>query len=1102
MEQNYLTTEFHSSKYDNIIYGHKSEPINRFKFSYHNYKCDISRVTKNSVKTHLGNIIFTLANTALNAYDEYTHRIRWSDSTKNIHLFVCFIVLPDQDWSQVYSEFIKFSPNINLLYPFYGLRYPFVINRFNEVFAKDRPTHMFLDLDPDNIIITKSEISSIVNYLTNIVNIQLEYIVFKNSNNDGKKHVLFTNLICNNINACLSLGKILKQEFRYVDTAQYHSNGSLRLFNAYKADKYKCIDYSVGSEIYQEPYFIQPTIRDLELINYSHEKLQTSKRIDPNIYKVTKNSLEFLGLEITIQHSGNVYNCKRIDKYAQCLVCDRVHDKDDSNFVIVCKNAFRVGCFREQGKYYTVDASNDVSEYHTNDEIFDEDLEKQALDPRRKDNRNLKEYLEKIYVPIKRFINQTIYSSPSAQMPDTINGDCLYLVSPCKTGKTNLIHGYLDKIPADKSVCFITCQRLFTTNLYNRFKDLGFISYLQDDFGKILKYAQRHNTNGDNRVLISINSLHRLNRNYDIIIIDEVETLHSCFTNYMVKLGHTNKNRESVHTFNKLIKEAELCILMDAYPQVSTIQLFEKHGKKVHVHMNDYKMHKDDTIIIVGEIAHFIDKMAQCIINKQPIVFASSLREKQKLIMEQLYIVLRDIYNFDTTKLHEHFYNSECDPGVMQVNIDNIDKSWSELDILCYTPTITCGVSYTGIHFAKVFYLGNADSGHISALQALYRVRDVSTREYYITFGRVQATKPIYSMQSNYEYFLNYNREYLDEKENKMLADTLYNDLILSSERYYQTSKERYLNNFIGQFKYNGSTIRYEYMDPEEDFDDNWDINNKTGEVFELIDKRKKEIKLKNKIDDHMKPFVNPQPLTEEDFVLVSDTDFDDLSNKANKSNKEKDITLINSFARWFPKFKHIVLESDLTTKKDMYSELKKKLSTYHKYALNHDSGRVFASNDSFDWTVRIEKNKDNQLTDSQPERRFIMKCATEVLKYLSGYDENDLTPDQDMYELLHNHKYEKIDMETLQAAFEELFYGFGQGKEEFKKRFFAIFYTNDIRKDKDFEAEYPSELNEWKKMKGILSRVLGQTYNLEAVNRNTWRQKPNISLIHNLNLF
>ena len=1092
MENNYLCTEYYGTKYDNINFGAKSEPLYRFRFAYYNGS-DSSKVIKNAIQTDIGNIIFTLSCNGLKNYEEYTHRIRWSHNDTQ-HLFVCFIVLPTQDWTTVYSEFIRLSKFMKFMFPFYNSYYPFTVNRFNEIFVNDRPTRMFLDLDPDSIPITPSDITEIAEYLTNIVNIQLDYIVFKNSNNDGKKHVLFTNLICNNIITCLSLGKILKDKFNYVDTAQYHHFGSLRLLGAHKSDKFKCLDYIVGENLdASEPYFIQPYHTAWEdKINYSYEKLQCKNNIDKNIYKVTTNALNSIGLEITSKHSGNVYNCTRIDKYAECVVCNRVHDKNDSNFVIIYSNCYRVGCFREPGNFYKINAINDIEQ--VSEDEFDEDLEHKACDHRRKDKRYLQEYIEKVYVPIKRFVNQTIYSSPSAQMPDTINGNCLYLVSPCKTGKTNLIHGYIEQLPANKSICFITCQRLFTTNLFKRFQDLGFLSYLEENFDADLKDKVK-----GNRVLISINSLHRLRKNYDIIIIDEVETLHSCFANYMLTLGHQAHNKISINYFNELIKSSELCILMDAYPQVSTIQLFEAHGKKVHVHMNEYKMHKDDTIIIVGEIAYFISQMAHCIVTKQPIVFASSLREKQKLIMEQLYIVLREIYKFDTSKLHEHFYNSECDPTVMKTHIDNIDKSWAELDILCYTPSITCGVSFTGTHFSKVFYLGNANSGHISALQALYRVRDVGTREYYITFGQLKATKPIYNLKDNYEYFLNYNREYLDEKENKSLADTLYNKTILSSERYFDVSKENYLYNFIGQFKYNQSTIKFVAMNPEEDMDPVLDFDSTADEVFELMHKKKKEIKLKNKIADHMKAFVNNQPLTEEEFKLLSKPEFDKLELVVNKSSTQKDVLLINTFANWFPQFKKIVSESDLKGKTEMYSKLKKKLNTYHKYYINYQRCKQYAQVDTFDWSVRIEKKKEEYITDNQPERRFIMKCATEVLKYLSGYDGYD---HENMYDILHNEKYEKLSMETIQCAFEELFHNYGKGEEDFKKRFFAVFYSNDIRKYNKFEAPYPTEITEWKKMKSILTKVLEQTYNLEPINMGTWRQEPSISLMRTVNLY
>lgn len=1095
MVKDYFVTITYTKDYSNVSYT-KAELVQDYNFNIYDQNNDKNDLYRYSVKTKLGNIIFSLSKTSLKLCDQYTHRLRYGNNPSRF-VYICFILHSGQDWSQVYLEFTKFATQIRSYY----IR-PFPSKQYHEIFKGNRPTRMFLDLDPHNIVLGKQEFSLIAYHLSSIVGRTVEYIVFKNSNNDHKHHILFTNFTCDNITTCSRLGKELKESFPYIDIQPYNHNASLRMWGSYKGDKHKLVDYIVGSDICK-PYFIQPYQDDYKFDFVIPEYKRTTQfKIERNLYSTNGVDLSEFGLAITTQYNGNIYNCIKTNKNIECPVCQRHHDKSDANFAVLYRNIVRIGCFRDMGNYYNMKYTSSGHTQISDLSEYDEEIDDIQFDPRRKDYSDLKKYLEQIPIPYKRFMNQTIYNNPSAQMPDTINGNCLYLVSPCKTGKTNLIHGYIENLPADKSICFITCQRLLTTDLHQRFKDLGFISYLQEDFKQFLDNVETHN-----RVFISINSLHKIKRDYDIVIIDEVETLHSCFTNYMIKLGHQEYNKKSVKRFNSIIKSSELCILMDAYPSLSTIQLFEKHDKKVHIHINDYKTHKDDTIIFVGETAYFIDEMAKCIANKQPIVFASSLRVKQEQIMEQLYIVLQTVYKVNIQELKQDFYNSTCDAQDMVERIKNLKETWSELDILCYTPTISAGVNYTEKHFSKVFYLGNANSGHVSALQSLYRVRDVDTCEYYILFGSTQYENPAYSLRQNYEYFLNMDRVFINETENKRIADTLYNETLLSSERYALTSRRRYLENFVGQFKYNGSKIEYRFMTLDEELTKpntefcNWDSESKLEETFDLLQAKKKEASLKIRISDVMKTFINDKPLIEEDFIILSDADFNSLNDKVNKSNYEKDIILINTFSHWFPKFHAFISSSDntLESKKEFYNSLKKELNTYNRYYLNYKYGQKFAEVDDIHWSSRVEKNKKTRITDTDPEQRFIMKCATKVLSYLSGYDDSNA---ENIYETLHNCEYQSFDMETVQCAFDELFRTLGRGEDEFKKRFFTTFYANDIRKSSKFVANYPTEINEWNKMRSILTKVLKQTYGFTPNNSAYYKKAPCISLVRNITLF
>lgn len=1028
----------------------------------------------------------------------------YMSSTTKIHINFYYDQL--DKYEVIYRHWInEVMPNVNNKY--HGRM--FSDNYILEKFKGYEPTRMFFDLDfKDPNLDTRQYISDIVTELTNLTILkqsgkQLSYVVTKNDIPESySRHVIFMNLNVPNIEVCKYLANNLKDKFNYIDTNPYSSVGSLRTLGARKDNKYKIIDYCVNYDIPpNEPLLIQPGT--LEVIDFNTNFTPLDNIEDDCIEDVDISNINLsqYGLVLGPKVKNNIYNCTKSDLSIDCPICKRIHDKNDTNYIVASVSGnINLKCHRNRDESITIGKSEHWLKSFINN------------------------YKPINYNNLYKFVkHHSTYENEFALMPDTIQGNCLYLSSPCKTGKTNALYTFLESLHPDTSICFITCQRLFTTDIYNRFKSLGFESYLEKE------YNRNHN-----RIVVSINSLVKTSEDktvggvsapfkYDYCIIDEVESLHSCFSQYMTNLGNHEVNLKNVDKFNNIVSKAGTLILMDAYPTIMTMKLFNKHGRSIHFHHNTYKTHQDDIIKFVGEPQYLVYKMASSLARGENIVFASSLKKKQHLMLEQLYKVLKECYNIDPNELSQLFYSSDCDADKMDKSIENIKSSWY-VNLLCYTPCINAGISFTARNFDKVFYLGNPSIGHISMLQALYRVRDISTRKYYIGFGMYHVPKEILKMNERFKQLLNFNCTYTFTGRSIEIADNLHNYTMNSSAEYYNKSVRDFYKSIIGQFKYNGSTIKTKYIDTDEykkkrDNDDNlpdyrpyynpFNLNptekdNKTikyGDAYDVIKNNKREIRQLTNINEYLKPYINTIPLREEHFNILNAAEFKDLDGKNNKSNLEKDIILINKCISWFPKFAQL---NNLDNKRKYFIDIKKKLSTYFSYYNCYRYKNTYIE-DGINW----ENRNNHNYVDNNPEYRFKIKIASTLLSFLLGETETRLN-NSDYYIHLHDAQYRDINITTLQNAFTYILnnsaINIADGtdpQERFKKLFYVEYYTNVQSPDDEDTYPYPNAYTDWKKMNVILKKILEPTYNLTPVTYNKINRKINsISLLRPLSLF
>lgn len=915
-------------------------------------------------------------------------------------------------------------------------------NYFHEIFLDNTPTRFFLDLDFDKTL-ELSQVDKVIDEILDVLENKIIYKSLKYSRSynvdiisaekvDNKCHIIFENVVLPNIGSAKILARDLQHNlgqelYKYIDCQPYHVNGSLRMVGGIKENKRKILTDNNNVMLIQDAY-AEVNYNEYNSIDISYEPCYNEDNINAHCYiDLTKYKCKIIAQSIP--------GCFTLEQEVgeECPLCHRVHDKRDSLYLVKVKSNIYLKCHR---------CNNDP------------DLVKKSIMMGSSKVKMIQQF-ENIKPVSYNDLNPkyfTKYSNRDAQLPEYIDGDVLYLNSPCMSSKTKLIYEFLEQYAEGNSILFITTQRLFTQNLSDRFQALDFVSYLSDDF-----------EGDEERVICSLYSLHRIQRQYDYVILDEYETIILSGVSNISKLGQQVHHKINFETFISLIKEAHMCICMDAYASKYGIDFMNILGKEVHLHFNEYKTHSQDTIVFM-ENDEFIIQMAESLYANKNIVFASGYKKKANIMINKVMGLLQKRYDVDISEIKLMQYNSDMDKVVMSESIKNINEEWSNVQLLTYTPSITAGISYELEHYDQVFYYMNAANGHIPGLQALYRVRNVSEKKYFITFNPYQYKEiNIETVKNRFEYLLNYDVKITNNKEYKKLSKTYKNEILYNSMKYYNYSTKMFYQLFVGQLKYNESKIKYG-RDDDDDEDKQFLNENKKN--------MNKYLKYYDEVTRHIQTIYNPVP---EDFNPLSDDDFKKLKNKVNRSLREHEVFLINLYKRIFPKFIN-----------RYYYDIKKDHGRFKHY-YEYQTGLTEFSKLKLDNKIRkIEQQNTQDITILMGDKlrmRFKLLVATMLLKHIYCARNPNLKSykfcDDELggYRLFHMYFEDKIiTLTEVRNAFKFMCeHHTNNGDTKFIKMFENCYYSSGQDKNKNYLWA-----REWKSYKPLMAKIFGPTYNFD----------------------
>ena len=330
--------------------------------------------------------------------------------------------------------------------------------------------------------------------------------------------------------------------------------------------------------------------------------------------------------------------------------------------------------------------------------------------------------LKPIDVPILFTPDRTIECN---KLPLTFWGDLLdshdflAVQSNMNTGKTYALAPHFPKF---KRIVIVYFRVSLNVAIYESLKKYDFTLYSELQ-GPI-------DTDKYPRVIVQIDSLHRLEGAVDLVVLDEIE---STLAHMMTKKSYDNDYAERMNQtsvkkmwdpLKSYIKHSPKVILCDATLQDTTVDsLLELRKKDSNTRcikvQNTYHSYSHNKVKLhikkrVSAVPHIIRLLSE---GKRLVVPTNAQQEAEKL-----YITLTKRFPEKSICLIDRNFKGDVTPS-----------SWVNYDCLIYTPTIAAGISFEQSHFhTLVAIFTNLSCDVEMCLQMLARCRKLIDDEMHI----------------------------------------------------------------------------------------------------------------------------------------------------------------------------------------------------------------------------------------------------------------------------------------------------------------------------------------------------------------------------------
>lgn len=348
------------------------------------------------------------------------------------------------------------------------------------------------------------------------------------------------------------------------------------------------------------------------------------------------------------------------------------------------------------------------------------------------------------------------------------------LHSPTGSGKTTAINKMIKKFDKKSTILAVISRRTMSSTLKESFRksNIGIDSYLDK------------NNSSKKQYIISLEKLKFIDMNYDIIILDEVNSLLSHFYS-------TTMNKSRRASFNKLlnlIMTAKQVIVADATitDKVLSFLLDIRKTEEICYYRNRYKnkegvdlnVYFRDGIDMKRAMYMFCHEMLDLVKQKKSVMVACDSRRTACEVYNYLYNQIFNDNNKD--ELRDYFKLYDCDTGTLE-SLNNCNLEWKDKCVI-FSPKIIYGLDVT-IEYEKIFAVYKCHTiDSFSFLQQISRARNTKEVNMLFTVDKYGDKKNKYLSyqanqkieEANLQNYLNHIKsKFDDDKINQKLAEVM-----------------------------------------------------------------------------------------------------------------------------------------------------------------------------------------------------------------------------------------------------------------------------------------------------------------------------------------
>jgi hypothetical protein len=349
-------------------------------------------------------------------------------------------------------------------------------------------------------------------------------------------------------------------------------------------------------------------------------------------------------------------------------------------------------------------------------------------------NERMKQVLSYFYPSIKKdksyrdFVDTFNLPSDVIVPIETINQECFKRLHKYAVFNVGMGGGKtaqtIDYLKTKSSFIWIAPNKALADNTYNRLKekDVDCKHYLE----LTTKNKKLGQMNDECRLISVLNSIHYLNETttYDVIIIDEIETLLDKFLGDFMEQGKLQLKSKIWKIFCNLILKADKVILLDAFITTKTINFIKNLQSNAKIDIfKRIKEPQTRTIVYQNNFEMCLHDAITKIKNGSKVFIFYPYKKDYDGIysMERVYRMINQ-----QTGANGIFYNADVDDKI-KTGLKDVNSSWGDKQFVITNNIITCGVNYEALDFDYKYLFIAPHNTPRDIIQVSYRARYLST---------------------------------------------------------------------------------------------------------------------------------------------------------------------------------------------------------------------------------------------------------------------------------------------------------------------------------------------------------------------------------------